>query len=67
MPETFDDDRPTMVPCPKCEGEGMVREETRTEVRGWTCDLCDGSCVVTVTVMREFKVAALDAVTRPTK
>jgi len=59
-----DEDRPTLVPCPKCEGEGMLREERGTEVRGCACDLCDSVGVVTVEVMRLFKVAAASSARR---
>jgi len=48
-------ERPTMVPCPSCDGIGfVVLESGPTQHRGVACDLCRSLGMVTVLEMRAF-------------
>jgi hypothetical protein len=51
------EERETMVSCPSCEGRGFVTlEVTATKHRGAACELCRSLGIVTVSVMRAFRL-----------
>lgn len=40
------EDRPTLIPCPACEGEGLAGPQTTTQYHMGRCKWCDGSGLV---------------------
>lgn len=57
------DDRETLVPCPKCDGAGYLRNEAGLIVRAWVCELCSGVTAVTLDVARAWKLGRMGAAT----
>lgn len=57
MSDFSEKEPPTGIACPKCDGEKVLVTEDGTGVRGQICSLCNGTGIVTVSVMRRWKVA----------
>jgi hypothetical protein len=50
------DDRPTLIPCPVCEGQGKRLIETQDgRYRANTCRWCDGKCFIDQEMHRMFR------------